>query len=57
MTRSEAARLAGLADFAQADLSAALDRDPLNPRANRKALEADLCERAPGAARTLRGGD
>lgn len=53
MTRSEAARLAGFDDLAHADLVAALARDPLNPLANRKALELDVRDLGPGAAKCL----
>ncbi|MCW2283512.1 GT2 family glycosyltransferase [Rhodoblastus acidophilus] len=53
MTRSEAARLAGFDDLAQADLVAALARDPLNPLGARKVLERNLRDLGSGAAKAL----
>ena len=41
LARSEAAKQMGFDGFARADLIAALEKDPLNPICNLKALEAD----------------
>ena len=55
LARSEAARQMGFDDFAQADLAAALERDPLNPVCSLKALETDLPGYGALAARNLLG--